>query len=213
MSRKPIHEVATRKVKAVQRRAPASQLLPGPLLSASRVDFVERRQLGFTGSDYDVSLPGAGVVLNAESRLHVFRGWRYDFVTGDTVWFSMQRKTRLLLLDGLRVLDREGRLLGEFVQRPTAFSVHFDVLGADGAQRLTVEQPEDRWLRFDIFGPRGLLAVVTRDGPSDDSSTSLDRFFEVTFDAPTSEVDRALILSAAVFLDRLYFSDRDNTGT
>lgn len=211
---KRVAEAETRPVKAVRRREPS--LLPAELVSARRVHFTERLALNVTGNNYELSVDSGALVLRAESRLHVFRGWRYDFLEGDTVRFSMSRKTKLLLLDGLKVFDANKQVLGEFHQRPTAFSVHFDVVDGAGEPRFAVQQPADTWTHFTIRRGTAVLAEIERshrvwDGSMKELLTMQDAFF-IEFKAPTDELDRVLIIAAGLFLDRLYFSKADNSG-
>ncbi|MCA3014746.1 MAG: hypothetical protein INH41_20375, partial [Myxococcaceae bacterium] len=127
MPRRPIHEVSIRRVAAVERRATLG-LLPPELLTSRAVHFTERASDVLTANAYELSTDDGAVAMDAVSRLGVFRGWRYDFMVGQALRFSIRRSKRLLLLDGLRVVDAKGAVLGEFRQRPTGFSVHFDVL-------------------------------------------------------------------------------------
>lgn len=215
MPRRSIHDVTTRPVKAVKRRATLG-LLPAELLSAGSAHFVERVSDAFTANDYEIDVGDGGVVMDVVSRLNILRGWSYDFATNGTVRFSMKRTRQLLVFDGLRVLDANEAVLGELRQQPTAFSVHFDAVDAAGQHRFSVHQPEDEWRRFDLSGPAGQLAVVTRTDRSParrrpKKGTAVDAF-ELAFVGAPDELDRVLCLAAAVFVDRLYFSSGDNTS-
>lgn len=215
--RKPIHEQATQPVKAVKRR-PSPGLLPPELLDAGVVHFTERVSDVMTANDYELATDEGAVVMDAVSRLGVFRGWRYDFLVGDALRFSIRRDKRLVVFEGLRVLDAKGGLLAEFRQQPTAFSVHFDVVDAEGQLRLKVHQPESEHRRFGVFGPGERVAIIGRDSFGEDTrgrwlekGTAVDAF-DVRFEAPLGGLDRALCLAAAVFVDRLYTSDGDSTA-
>jgi uncharacterized protein YxjI len=212
--RKNVAEEATRPVKAVRRLA-RTGLLPASLLESKRVRFIEWASINFTGNDYEVHDDDGAVALRAESRLHVFRGWRYDFTEDGSVRFSMSRKTKLLLLDGLKVFDANKRVLAEFQQRVTAFAVHFDVIDEQGTARFVIEQPADAWTRFAVRRGSTQLAAIERDHRVWDGSLkhlTMRDAFSIWFQAPTDELDRVLIIAAALFLDRLYFSQNDNDG-
>lgn len=213
VQRKPAAAVAnveTRRVKAVKRRA--ARLLPAALLEANALWFSEVSRLNFTGNDYEIGLGPRSPELLAESRLHVFRGWRYDFTEAGVTRFSMSRKSQLLVFAGLKVFDAEKKVLGEFHQRATGFSVHFDVVDAAGTVRLSVRQPADVWTEFTVWrGDRRLAELFRCDRPGS-SLFEADRVvdaFRLEFHGPTDEVDRALIIAAGIFLDRLYFSRGD----
>lgn len=209
-----VDEEATRPVKAVRRRS--AGLLPPRLMETRRVSFMELRSFNFSGNDYEVCDDAGGVVMRAESRLHVFRGWRYDFTLGGETRFSMSRRTQSLLLDGLKVSDAKGAVLGEFQQQPTAFAVHFDVIDGQGTPRFAVRQPAETWTRFSIERGKTTLAEVARSHRVWDGSLAetirVQDAFEISFRGTTDELDRALIITAGLFLDRLYFSQEDNSS-
>lgn len=189
--------------------------MPAALLEAERLCFTELRGFSLSGNDYEIADGDGPVVMRAESRLHLFRGWRYDFTVDGQTRFSMRRKTRLLLLDGLEVCDADGALLGAFHQRPTGFAVHFDVVDRAGALRFTVQQPSDVWTHF--FAQRGAAALAEFDRAHrvwDGTTTqavSVQDAFEVRLQEPADELDRVLLVAAGLFLDRLYFSRDDNS--
>ncbi|MDP3238093.1 MAG: phospholipid scramblase-related protein [Myxococcales bacterium] len=216
VARKNTADEATRPVKAVRRRE-APRMLPPSLFEARHVRFVERFSLNFTGNDYELEDAAGAIAMRAESRLHVFRGWRYDFTVDGDVRFSMSRKTKLLLLDGLKVFDAQKRVLGEFQQRPTAFSVHFDVVDGEGQPRFVVQQPSEVWTHFSVRRGTTTLAEIERSHRRWDGSArelvTVEDAFTVEFTATVDELERVLIIAAALFLDRLYFSHADNSGS
>jgi hypothetical protein len=217
VSRKSIHDVSTRPVKAVRRRATLG-LLPPELLTAEAVHVIERKTGALRANDYELRAGDGAVVMDAESRVQVVRGWRYDFLAGGQLRFSMERRKRLLVFDGLHVIDAAGQPLGEFRQEPTAFSVHFEVVDAKGQRRLTLYQPEDAHRRFEVFKDNTLAAVIDRTTEAPvrrvrrASRGEAVESFDLTFVVPLDELDRVFCLSAALFVDRLYFSRGDSTS-
>lgn len=212
MSRKPLQEVSTRPVKAVRRRATLG-LLPPELLAAGAVHFVERKGGAMTANDYEVRSEDGAVVMDAESRLQVFRGWKYEFLVGGELRFSMHRSKHLLVLDRLEVLDAAGQRLGEFRQELTAFSVHFQVVDGRGVQRLAVQQPADEHRRFDVFRGDTLVAEISRaaqEAVRRPRRGQAVESFDLTFLEALDELDRVFCLVAALFVDRLYFSTGDS---
>jgi hypothetical protein len=69
-----------------------------------------------------------------------------------------------------------------------------------------------------VLGPKGRVAVLTRSDLGREAGerrpskgTAVDAF-DVFFEAPLDELDRALCLAAAIFVDRLSASGGDNTS-
>lgn len=208
-----VSEAATRKVKAVKRRPPVVQArwLSAEVQGSSVYRFIER--LGLRASPYDVTLGGEEVVLRALPRTTLLAGWHYDFVDlHEQPLFSVRRGLHKLIFHELTVLDADGSPLARFRQKPSVLSVHFEVSDAAGEPRFDLRQPANTTTRFTLERggvPAAQLARDYRkwDGSLKQAITVRDAFKAMELNAALDELDRVVVLAAALFMDRLYFTD------
>lgn len=163
------------------------------------------------GSDSYHFEPG-GLVATAPWAL-IFKGWHYEFVdaTG-ALRFSMRRGWRLLS-HRLRVFGDDGRLLARLEQRPSLMALHFDVFDAEGNLRLELTQPANIFTRFHALKDGREVAQIEREYRTwrdawKHKLSVRDAFNIVSIDPSLDELDRLSLIAAALFFDRLYFTDQ-----
>jgi uncharacterized protein YxjI len=116
------------------------------------------------------------------------------------------------LFQRLEVFAADGRLLGAIQQRFALFSKRFDVSDASGRVILSVSSPIWRPWTFSFERDGRELARVEKkwSGMLQEAFTDADRF-RVVFESPVLGLDeRALVLSAAIFIDLNYFERKAN---
>ncbi len=218
-----IADVPTRKVQAVQRRAPASTPMPRGLLpreaSTTRCfRFLETRgllQSGFTTDRYDVSDDEGAVFLQVARSFSLFPGRRLELIDLEgNLRFSMIRRRRNLVLNDLDVYAPDELLLARFEQRFTGFEVKFDIFDTDGALRFHLFQPQEVATRFDVLVGETVVATIGKDSrPITDDVVEFLRFvdaFRVDLHSRhLDERDRVILLAAALFLDRVFFTGKN----
>jgi hypothetical protein len=172
------------------------------------------------------------VVLDQEAILWVHNsswrnGWRCRVVdANEHAVFSTQRKLRWLLLHKMMVHGVSGALLGQFVQRVTGLSIHFDVLNEFNENILQLVQSADERRVFHFWAQGAELARVVRLPQTAEQDWRLDEY-EVTVPQLTSQgTDEepqatrnpvqiktgkaamcALMVAGVILIDRLYFSN------
>lgn len=137
--------------------------------------------------------------------LHMFDAARQPIMTADHPFrFFFQRLT---------VKDGRGRILGAIQRRWGVFTKSFDVHDASGRVIFNVRSPFWKVWTFKFFrGGRQLAAVEKKwSGFLTEMFTDADRF-GVSFDPSLPPHERALVLFAAVYIDILYFENKQGGG-
>lgn len=219
----PVGEQATRRVKAVKRPppAPASRgLLPVEALKAKCFRFLETKpawgfQSDFTTNRYEVQLGDRTPVLYTPRRLSLLPGWRFEVRDlGDVPRFTLSLGLQKLVMRKLTVFTPGGEELGRLEQRFTMMEVKFDLLNPDGSLRFTLYQPAEKYTVYEIRHGDFCVARISKDrAPPMKGLGDLLRFedaFRVDLESSTlDEVDRVLIIAAAIFMDRVFHTEKN----
>lgn len=218
----PIAEQATRKVQAVKRKRPAPVslgLLPDEALKARCFRFLETnlgggRQSSLTTNRYEVQLDDRTPVLYTPQRFSLLPGWSFEARDLDGVLrFTLSLGLQKLVMRKLTVFTPEGEELGRLEQRFSMMEVKFDILKPDGSLRFTLYQPAEKYTVYEIRAGDFCVARISKDrAPPVEGLRDLLRFedaFRVDLESTAlDEVDRVLIIAAAIFMDRVFHTGK-----
>lgn len=219
----PVAEQATRPVKAVKRRPKAVArlgLLPEEALGARSYRFLETKgpwglQSDFTTNRYEVQLEDRTPVLQTPRRFSLVPGWHFEVRDlAGALRFALSLGLQKLVMRKVRVLSPGGEELGRIEQRFSMMDVKFDVLDPDGSLRFRLFQPADRYTVYELYDGDFRVARISKDrAPPVKSLGELLRFddaFRVDLESSTlDERDRVLAISAALFMDRVFHTEKD----
>jgi len=205
--------------------------VPAFLSQTNQLAVVQRKELfeffGFeTRNKYSVHMPdGREVAFCAEQgksfweaivrqmvghwrsfELHIFDGARQPMLVAEHPFrFFYQRLT---------VKTAHGQVLGAIQRRWGIFTKSFDVVDANDNVLLSVSSPFWRVWTFKFMRGNQELAKVEKkwSGFLTEMFTDADRF-GVTFDPSLPPTERALVMCAAVYIDLLYFEQKQSGGT
>ena len=155
-------------------------------------------------------------MLYARQRFSFFSGWKFEVRDlDDGVRFKLSLGLQKLLMRKLTVSTPEGEELGRFEQRFTLMEVKFDILRPDGSLRFTLYQPAERYTVYEIRDGDFCVARISKDRlpTAQDMPRHLNfkDAFRVDLESTTlDDVDRVLILSAAIFMDRVFHSGKND---
>jgi uncharacterized protein YxjI len=196
------------------------------LQRAPELHVVQRKEIdelfGFeTRNKYSIQLDGQELLFAAEQGkggLAFFaRTFLGHFRTFEIHFFDVTRQLVLRAVHPFRwffqrleVSFADGRPIGAIQQRFAVFSKRFDVEDASGQVLLRVSSPFYRPWTFAFLRNEAEVARVEKkwSGLLSEAFTDADRF-RVLFQAPDLRPDeRALVLTAAVFIDIQYFEKK-----
>ncbi len=112
----------------------------------------------------------------------------------------------------LEVYASNGQALGAIERRFAILSKKFSVLGARGETLMEVSSPIWRIWTFPFTKQGRVVAQVEKkwSGLLLEGMTDKDRFRVAFTDPALSEVDRALLVTAGIYIDMLYFERKAN---
>lgn len=193
------------------------------LQRAPEVQVVQRKEIaelfGFeTRNKYSIQLDGQEVLFAAEQGkgglAFLARSFFGHFRRFEIHFFDTARSLVLRAVHPFRwffqrleVSFADGRPIGAIQQRFAIFSKRFDVEDASGQVLLRVSSPFYRPWTFAFLRNEAEVARVEKKwaGLLSEAFTDADRF-RILFQAPDLRPDeRALVLTAAVFIDLQYF--------
>lgn len=193
---------------------------------ASEIHVIQKKELaelfGFESRNkYSIEVDGTQLLFAAEQGKGAFsflaRHFLGHFRTFEIHFFDAARSLALravhpfrFFFQRLEVALADGRPIGAIQQRFALFSKRFDVLDPSGQLLLRVSSPFYRPWTFVFLRNEAEVARVEKkwSGLLGEAFTDADRF-RVLFQAPDLRPDeRALVLSAAVFIDIQYFEQK-----
>jgi hypothetical protein len=219
----PIADLPTGPMRAVKRRSPAPASGPGLLPKEARQEtcfhFVERSTVlraSTTSDRYEVFLRDGRQVLHVPATNQLLKGRRLEFHDEhQRVRFTVVHSLRKLVLNDLAIFDDADAPLGRITQHLTAREVKFDVLDARDALRFTLFQAADEHTRYEVRDGDFVVATLARERPDTRARgrwawLTVDAFRVELHSSTLDETDRILLLSAGLFMDRL-FSDQEDS--
>jgi hypothetical protein len=219
----PITEQATREVKAVKRKPPKPEslgLLPEEALSSRVYRFLETN-LGWgfksdlTTDRYEVQLNDRSPVLYTPQRFSLFPGWSFEVRdTSGELRFKLSLGLQRLVMRKLTILTPDDQELGRLEQRFSLMEVKFDILNPDGSVRFTLYQPAEAFTVYEILDQGFCVARISKDQAPERKElrdmASFEDAFRVDLESDTlDEIDRVLIISAAIFMDRVFHTGEE----
>lgn len=217
----PIADQATRRVQAVKRKPkPVSLgLLPDEAMKGSTYRFLETNMGWGFKSDlltdrYEVQLGDRTPVLYTPQRWSLFPGWHFEVRDMEgTLRFTLSLGLQKIVMNKLTVYTPDGEELGRLEQRFSLMDVKFDLLNPDGSLRFTLYQPAERYTVYEVKEADFVMARISKDRPAPTKGLKDMMKFEDAFrvDLESSmldERDRVLIISAAIFMDRVFHTGK-----
>lgn len=221
VQRKPsIADQNTRPVKAVKRKPRSLGLLPEEALTSKSYRFLETNLgLGFksdlTTDRYEVQLEDHSAVLFTPQKFSLLPGWYFEVCDMyEVVRFTLSLGLQKLVMRKLTVRTPEGEEIGRLEQRFSMMEVKFDILNPDGSVRFTLFQPAEQFTVYEIRVDEFCVARISKDRPAPMKGVRDVLRFEDAFrvdleSSSLDEVDRVLIIAAAIFMDRVFHTGED----
>lgn len=197
-------------------------LLPEAAMKVTCFRFLETNlgwgmQSDFTTNRYEVQIGSDRTpVLYTPQRFSLVPGWKFEVRDlDDRLRFTLSLGLQKLVMRTLTVRTPEGEDLGRLEQRFSLMEVKFDVLNPDGSLRFTLYQPAEKFTVYEVRDGEFCVARISRDRRPPVKTLrevmSFEDAFRVDLESATlDERDRVLILSAAIFMDRVFHTGDDD---